>query len=44
MPRPAPSLDQIRARMRADTLPDEAGVVRRLAAEAGLDAATRRAS
>ena len=43
MPRPAPSLDQIRARMRADTLPDEAGVVRRLAAEAGLDAATRRA-
>ena len=43
MSRPAPDLDHIRAAMRADTLPDEARVVRRLAAEAGLDAATRRA-
>jgi len=43
MPRPETGLNQIRAAMRADTLPDEARVVRRLMAEAGLDAATRAA-
>ncbi|MHA1529432.1 MAG: bifunctional proline dehydrogenase/L-glutamate gamma-semialdehyde dehydrogenase PutA, partial [Alphaproteobacteria bacterium] len=43
MSRPETDLDQIRAAMRADTLPDEARVVSRLMAEAGLDAATRRA-
>ena len=43
MPRPAPDLDTIRATMRADTLPDEARVVRRLVAEAGLDAGMRAA-
>jgi RHH-type proline utilization regulon transcriptional repressor/proline dehydrogenase/delta 1-pyrroline-5-carboxylate dehydrogenase len=43
MSRPALDLDQIRANMRADNLPDEAGVVRRLVAEAGLDAETRAA-
>jgi len=43
MSRPETDLDQIRAAMRADTLPDEARVVRRLAAEAGLDDDTRRA-
>ena len=41
MSRPIPDLDQIRAAMRAGTLPDEAGVVRRLVADAGLDAETR---
>jgi len=38
-----PDLDQIRAAMRADNLPDEAKVVHRLAAETGLDADTRAA-
>jgi RHH-type proline utilization regulon transcriptional repressor/proline dehydrogenase/delta 1-pyrroline-5-carboxylate dehydrogenase len=38
-----PDLDQIRAAMRADNLPDEARVVRRLVAEAGLDGETRAA-
>jgi len=32
MPRPTPDLDQIRAAMRADILPDEARVVHRLVA------------
>ena len=36
-------LDAIRAAMRADTLPDEAAVVRRLSAEAGLDVEARAA-
>jgi RHH-type proline utilization regulon transcriptional repressor/proline dehydrogenase/delta 1-pyrroline-5-carboxylate dehydrogenase len=43
MSRPALDLDQIRANMRADNLPDETAVVRRLVAEAGLDAETRAA-
>jgi RHH-type proline utilization regulon transcriptional repressor/proline dehydrogenase/delta 1-pyrroline-5-carboxylate dehydrogenase len=47
MPRPTDlpktDLGEIRAAMRADILPDEAGVVRRQAAEAGLDSATRAA-
>jgi RHH-type proline utilization regulon transcriptional repressor/proline dehydrogenase/delta 1-pyrroline-5-carboxylate dehydrogenase len=42
MTRPT-DLTQIRAAMRADTLPDEAAVVRRLSAEAALDDATRAA-
>ena len=42
MSRPT-NLDQIRASMRADTLPNEASVLRRLAAEAGLGADTRNA-
>ena len=37
------SLTDIRARMRADYLPDEAAVVRRLIAEAGLDREARAA-
>jgi RHH-type proline utilization regulon transcriptional repressor/proline dehydrogenase/delta 1-pyrroline-5-carboxylate dehydrogenase len=42
MSRPT-DLDEIRAAMRADTLPDEARVLRRLTAETGLDGETRRA-
>ncbi|MDJ0609203.1 MAG: bifunctional proline dehydrogenase/L-glutamate gamma-semialdehyde dehydrogenase PutA [Kiloniellales bacterium] len=43
MMRPAPDLDTIRTAMRADYLPDEAAVVRRLAAESGLGAGARAA-